>query len=181
MSPVTDESGKVVKPRIICGIDGCIKEYPKSYMKTHQRSKIHNPTAQSDNTAEAVIEAVDDNNEALSGGTQELVNTVEAMEDNEALEAEDNVFDELGELLEGDLYLVSMVAHMITPKLFEKDKVVGVIDVMEHASRKNETEKENGVETPSCKECIKYKEVEDYKEAVLDKSERERKALGEKL
>ena len=70
MSPVVEESVKVVKPRMVCGLDGCVKEYPKSYMKTHQRSRIHNPVAQSDSIAEAVIEAVDENDKALIGGTQ---------------------------------------------------------------------------------------------------------------
>ena len=93
-------------------------------MKTHQKSKIHNPTGPNDTTAEAVTEVVDDNNKALSGGTQEFINTVKSMEDDEALEAEMEVFDELGEILEGDMYLVSMVAHMVTPKLFEKKEVV---------------------------------------------------------
>ena len=93
MSPVAEENVKVVKPKIICGLDGCVKEYPKSYMKTHQRSTIHNPDP--DTIAEAVIEAVDENDEALSGGTQELVNTVVASEVDKALEAENEVFTSL--------------------------------------------------------------------------------------
>ena len=181
MTQMKEASGKVGRPKIPCGLDGCIKEYPKSYMKTHQKSKIHNPTGPNDTTAEAVSEVVDDNNEALSGGTQEFINTVESMEDDEALEAEIEVFDELGDILEGDVYLVSMVAHMVTPTLFEKKEVVGVIEVMENATTKVVIEKEKEAENGDCTECVKYKEVEKYKEAVLDKSEKERKALGDKL
>ena len=92
---------------MISGLDGCAKEYPKSYMKTHQKSKVHNPSAQVDSAAEAVNEDTNDNNEAvnqsideineaLCGGTQELVNTVEILEDDIACEAEIEVFDDLG-------------------------------------------------------------------------------------
>ena len=125
MSQAAEASLKVVKPRMICGLDGCVKEYPKSYMKTHQKSKIHNPSAHVDTTAEAVNEdvndtnkSVDETNEALCGGTQELVNTVEALEDDKALEAENEVFDDLGNILEGDLHIITMVTHMVTPRLF---------------------------------------------------------------
>ena len=46
--------------------------------------------------------------EGLSGGTQTLLNSIENEDINKALEAEIDVFDDLGNLLEGDIHLVSL-------------------------------------------------------------------------
>ena len=65
--------------------------------------------------------------------------------------------------------------------LFEKEEVASVIDVMKHSVGSVASEKEKDEESSKCVECKKYKEVYDYKEAVIKKAHRERKALGDKL
>ena len=105
------------------------------------------------------------------------------VEINEALEAEDSVFDKVGYILEGDRYFVSMVSHMVTPKLMEKPIVNSIIEILIDAVEKvtNENKEESDKEKAGCPECSKYKQVEEHKEAHITKIEKEKKHLDEKL
>ena len=175
MSKASETASKASKPKIPCGLEGCIKEYPKSYMKTHQKSRIHVPSGPNDTTEVSVIET-NDTDEALSGGTQELVDVIDVIDNNEALETELEIFDEISEYLLGDQQPDSRA----TPELIEKEVVLSVLDGLFHSVNEVLENKDEG-EKEQCEECKKYKEVEQHKEKILNKSEKEKKALGDKL
>ena len=169
------------KPKVVCGLQGCTKDYTKTYMKVHQKN-VHK--VNTDNIADAMNDTIEDNSdEAIRGGTQTLLNVIEEEEINEALEAEDSVFDKVEYILEGDRHLVSMVSHMVTPQLMEKQVVSSIIDIIMHSVEKeaNGNVNKHDKEKSNCLECEKYKQVEQHKEAKITKIDNEKKALGEKL
>ena len=112
---------KAVRSKIPFRLNGCTKVYPKSYMKTHQESKIHNPLARPDTTASDAVINANPTDEAVSGETQKLISIIEQVDNDKALEAEIEVFDKLGELPEGDKHVVSIAALVITPQLIENE------------------------------------------------------------
>ena len=72
----------VTKPKVVCRIDGCTKEYAtKSYLKVHQKTK-HNMQLDNNDTIADVVNANEQDEEgeendaievALLGGTQTLL------------------------------------------------------------------------------------------------------------
>ena len=79
-------SGAIVKPKAICRVNNCTKEYSsKSYLKKHQ-TKVHK-LAENDDDAEADIdddETIEDEiDEALSGENQVLIDVIEDEARNE--------------------------------------------------------------------------------------------------
>ena len=188
-------NGAVTKPKASCGIGKCNKEYAsKSYLKIHQQTKHNVPhvgkeaelvnTEDDDQEDDIMTDKIDEDNsteEALSGGTQLKLNSIEDAEINEALEAEPEVFDELGELLEGENYLVSMVCHMATAELFPKEVVSSVLDVLFDSVQKKSEEKITEPKKNDCEECAKYKEVEENQEILLQKAEKEAKVINDKI
>ena len=167
------------KPKVICGLQGCTKDYTKNYMKVHQKN-VHKV-----NNIEEAMNATIDNtsDDALSGRTQNMLNAIQEEEINEALEAEESVFDKVGYILEGDRYFVSMVSHMVTPKLMEKQIVIGIFEILIDTVEKvaNENREESDKAKSDCTECSKYKQVKEHKEAHITKIEKEKKHLNEKL
>ena len=123
-------NGSVTKPKVVCRIDGCTKEYAtKSYLKVHQKTK-HNMQLDNNDTIADVVNAneqdeEDEENdaieEALLGGTQTLLDYIEKEVIDKAQEAETEDVENILEELDDGKYLVTMVSHMVTPNLFEKE------------------------------------------------------------
>ena len=180
-------TGAIVKPKATCRINNCTKEYSsKSYLKKHQ-TKVHQ-LAENDDNAEADMDddenIEDDIDDDLSGGTQVLIDVIEDEVRNEAVEAEVVVVgDKLLEALETDLAYYSMVSHMVTGVLFQKQVSPCVLDVLAETGGKQvkAVVKEKTTVNPECDECDKRKEVEENQEELLKKSEKENKIENDKL
>ena len=190
-------NGAIAKPKAACGIGKCSKEYvSKSYLRIHQQTKHSVPhgdkesevlnTEEDDDEDDVTTNETEVDNsteEALSGGTQSILNNIENAAINKALEAEPEVFDHLGDMLEGDNYLVSMASHMATPNLFPKEVVSSVLDMLFDSVQKKSDENETATMSAKskCEECDKYKEVEENQELLLKKAEKEAKVLTDKI
>ena len=181
-------NGAITKPKTACKVGNCEKEYvSKSYLKIHQRTKHNVLIDENEKDMEEVNEEGEEGDgdnsieEGLSGGTQTILESVEIEDINDALEADMNVFDDLGDMLEGDTHLVSMVGHMVTPSLFQKEVVSSVLDVLFDSVQKKAEERQTSANDTKCDECAKYKEVESNQEDLLKKADKESKTLRDKL
>ena len=75
-------------------------------------------------------------------------------------------------MLEGDDHFVTMVGHMSTASLFQKEVRSSVLDVLFNSVHKNAEEKTAMLKKNYFEKCIKYKEVEENQELLLKKSEK---------
>ena len=114
----------------------------------------------------------------LLWGTQVLIEAIEEEADNEALVADFDKVDILEEVQETEKAYYSMISHVITSSFFANKLAPCVINVVSEPVKEAEVIEK---ETPNCGECMKLKEVEENQEYLLKKSDKDIKALEDKL